>query len=153
LIISTILLATETFNGPYGGVCFSDPYAPPHYYIEHYEKGDPLEGFSVPCGRGSKNDDYVKLELLQKGIWNAHICFRLNSGSDFSHNDDYVQNMCQILRNECRTMASVLFASESHARCRPIILIKKYRRVLFPKWKCWIIDLQNVLGGTKPKPN
>jgi hypothetical protein len=62
LTYSAILLATNAFNGSNGGVCFADPYAPPHCI--GYEVGDIPEGYSIPCGRGGPLDGHAKLRTI-----------------------------------------------------------------------------------------
>jgi hypothetical protein len=59
LIICVILLATNTFNSPFGGTCYPEPYYPPHCI--GYEAGDIPKGYSIPCGRGGESDDHAEL--------------------------------------------------------------------------------------------
>jgi hypothetical protein len=54
-----IMSITRAFNGPDGGTCYGEPYTPPHCI--GYEVGEIPRGYSISCGRGSKNDDHAEL--------------------------------------------------------------------------------------------
>jgi hypothetical protein len=62
LVLSVILLATNTFNGSSGGTCFVEQYWPPHCI--GYKTGEIPEGYSIPCGRGSEEDGHAKLRAI-----------------------------------------------------------------------------------------
>jgi hypothetical protein len=62
LVIITIALARNVFNGPNGGICFGEPYFPPHCI--GYEVGDIPEGYSIPCGRGADEDGHASLQSI-----------------------------------------------------------------------------------------
>ncbi len=60
LVICTILLATNAYNGAIGSPCFYPyPHDPPHCI--GYEAGAVPEGYSIPCGRGGENDGLSEL--------------------------------------------------------------------------------------------
>ena len=59
LVMCVILLATNSYNGSGGGVCFPDPHNPPHCI--GYKVGVIPKGYSIPCGRGGENDGYAEL--------------------------------------------------------------------------------------------
>jgi type III secretory pathway component EscS len=62
LVLSVIFLATNSFNGPDGGVCFPQPYYPPH--CVGFGAGDTPEEYSIPCGRGGPYDGHAKLRTI-----------------------------------------------------------------------------------------
>jgi hypothetical protein len=57
-----IMSITRAFNGPDGGTCYGEPYTPPHCI--GYEVGEIPRGYSISCGRGSKNDDHAELRNI-----------------------------------------------------------------------------------------
>jgi hypothetical protein len=62
-VVDGILLATNTFNGPNGGVCFPEPHYPPHCI--GYKTGEIPTRYSIPCGgRGGEEDGHAKLRTI-----------------------------------------------------------------------------------------
>ena len=66
----TILLATHSLNGPNGGICFFEPYTPPHCI--GYEVGEIPRGYTIPCGRGGE-DGHAKLRNFTVLVGNITI--------------------------------------------------------------------------------
>jgi hypothetical protein len=66
LVLSGILLATNTYNGPNGGVCWSEPHDPPHCI--GYKTGEIPAGYSIPCGRGGPQDGHAELRTITRLI-------------------------------------------------------------------------------------
>ena len=70
LTYSSILLATDAYNGLSGGACYSEPHYPPHCI--GYKSGSIPEGYTIPCGRGGDDDGHAKLRkiaVLVGSIW------------------------------------------------------------------------------------
>ena len=62
LVICITLLATNSYNGNPGGVCYTFPHDPPHCI--GYEAGAIPEGYSIPCGRGGESDGQTELRTI-----------------------------------------------------------------------------------------
>ncbi len=71
LVLCTIMLVTHSFNGPTGGICFLNPYIPPHCI--GYEVGEIPRGYNIPCGRGGEDDGHVKLRTFTILVGNVTI--------------------------------------------------------------------------------